>query len=85
MSIAVGGRPELREYQQARDLGVHELARRTKGLQVGAEALTGLVDGAFAAIVVRLPLLVWAGTALFAVALLAATTRTREVAADPAR
>jgi MFS family permease len=45
-----------------------------QGLQVGAEALAGLAGGALAAIVVKLPILVWAGIALAAVALLTLTT-----------
>jgi DHA1 family tetracycline resistance protein-like MFS transporter len=44
-----------------------------QGLQVGAEALAGLAGGALAAIVVKLPILVWAGVALAAVALLTLT------------
>jgi len=56
-----------------------------QGLQVGAEALAGLLGGALAAIVVKLPLFVWAGTALLAVALLGTMARTSRVAAEPAR
>lgn len=50
-----------------------------QGLQVGAEALAGLAGGVLAAIVVKLPLLVWAGTALAAVALLTVTMARRPV------
>jgi len=51
-----------------------------QGLQVGAEALAGLLGGALAAIVVKLPLFVWAGTALVAVAVLSLTIGRRETA-----
>jgi DHA1 family tetracycline resistance protein-like MFS transporter len=54
-----------------------------QGLQVGAEALAGLLGGAIAAIVVKLPLFVWAGTAVVAVALLAGPAATRRAAIEP--
>jgi DHA1 family tetracycline resistance protein-like MFS transporter len=54
-----------------------EVLGNNQGLQVGAEALAGLLGGAFAAVVVKLPLFVWAGTALLAVALLALTAARR--------
>lgn len=52
-----------------------------QGLQVGAEALAGLLGGALAAIVIKLPLFVWAGTALVAVAVLTLTIGRRQLAA----
>jgi DHA1 family tetracycline resistance protein-like MFS transporter len=57
-----------------------------QGLQVGAEAVAGLAGGALAAIVVKLPLFVWAGFSLLAVALLTLTLARRPVGApEPAR
>jgi MFS family permease len=73
--ISLAARPD----EQGRVLG------NNQGLQVGAEALAGLLGGAIAAIVVKLPLFVWAGTAVLAVALLGTTARTRGVPAEPAR
>jgi DHA1 family tetracycline resistance protein-like MFS transporter len=52
-----------------------------QGLQVGAEALAGLAGGALAAIVVKLPILVWAGVALAAVTLLTLTVARQPVSA----
>lgn len=52
-----------------------------QGLQVGAEALAGLAGGALAAIVVKLPILVWAAVALAAVALLTLTAARQPVGA----
>lgn len=52
-----------------------------QGLQVGAEAVAGLAGGALAAIIVKLPLFVWAGIALAAVALLALTPARQPVGA----
>jgi DHA1 family tetracycline resistance protein-like MFS transporter len=52
-----------------------------QGLQVGAEAIAGIAGGALAAIVVKLPILVWAGTALVAVALLTLTVARQPVGA----
>jgi DHA1 family tetracycline resistance protein-like MFS transporter len=53
-----------------------------QSLQVGAEALSGFVGGALAALVVKLPLLVFAGFAVVA-ALLATRTRARRAGAAP--
>jgi DHA1 family tetracycline resistance protein-like MFS transporter len=53
-----------------------------QSLQVGAEALSGLVGGALAAIVVKLPLLVFAGIAIAGSLLLAAMRR--ETPTNPA-
>lgn len=64
-----------RSDQQGRVLG------NNQGLQVGAEALAGLAGGALAAIVVKLPILVWASVALAAVALLTLTTARQPVGA----
>lgn len=63
-----------RADEQGRVLG------NNQGLQVGAEAFAGLLAGAFAAIVVKLPLLVWAGAALVAVVVLTMTIARRPIA-----
>jgi DHA1 family tetracycline resistance protein-like MFS transporter len=54
-----------------------------QGLQVGAEALAGLAGGALAAIVVKLPILVWAGVAIAAVALLTLTVGRQPAGSSP--
>jgi MFS family permease len=65
VSLAAGAR------EQGRVLG------NNQSLQVGAEALSGVVGGALAAIVVRLPLLVFAGVAIAGAVLLASERRAR--------
>lgn len=58
--------------EQGRVLG------NNQGLQVGAEAVTGLVACALATILIKLPLLVFAATALVAAALVAPAARRAE-------
>jgi DHA1 family tetracycline resistance protein-like MFS transporter len=63
--------------EQGRVLG------NNQSLQVGAEAMSGLAGGALAAVVVKLPLLVFAFVAILGSVLLAATgTRTNSAKAD---
>jgi MFS family permease len=58
-----------RDQEQGRAMG------NNQSMQVGAESLSGLVGGALAAIVITLPLLVFAGAAVAGSLLLASLAR----------
>jgi predicted MFS family arabinose efflux permease len=62
------------DQEQGRAIG------NNQAMQVGAEALTGVVGGAFAAILIKLPLLVFAGAAFVGGAMVAGLRRTETVA-----